>query len=497
MALAPFFERIYNAVGGHLSVSRDVLSHSLRSVTVGIECGTDLNLNDVWTAELSANLLSRLYPRLSISGPNRLCSSLKRLALKINPAIEFAHKAPGRTTICVGSSEANDALYPAASGWVARLLHSRNLERGPSNPYAAAAAAALACSELFRRLFSKSGPERDVFLSLLDYGGNTGANRELTSGNVGEVLFVGIGGVGNAAIWCLARHAGLQGKLLLAEPEDLTLPNAQRYLLGMFSDVNTAKVELARRELQDTRLTVEAYRMSLEQFADLRGGINIPTICISTDNKDSRRSAQALLPKLAVSGWTGDGSLGASWHVFSRNAACLACLYHPHGQGLSQTDQAALALGLTNARAAELWVTRQGLASEDLRAAAHALGIDESALAAWRGRPLADLYSDVFCGAVQLDIAGIRRVEAVPLAHQSALAGIFMASELLKRTSPELAKLSQIEPLVGWDDVLRPPPNSWRRPRPRESGCFCGDSDYQAFYLKTWGRSSEQIAIVA
>jgi hypothetical protein len=268
-------------------------------------------------------------------------------------------------------------------------------------------------------------------------------------------------------------------------------------LLGTYSDVAVSKVELAQRALRATKLTTEACRVTLEQFAETRAGVDIPTICISVDNKDSRRSAQALLPKMVVNGWTGDNSLGASWHVFSQNVACLACLYHPHGQGLSATEQAAITLGLTPGRVADLWVTRQGLAAEDIRLAAGALGVEEAALTPWRGKPLTEFYTDVVCGAVPLEIAGVRRAQAVPLAHQSALAGILMASELLKRTLPELAKSSQSEPLVSWDDVLRPPPNLWRKPRPREAGCICGDSDYQTAYQKKWGAGLKRVAIVA
>lgn len=497
MALAPFFERIYSAVGGHLSISRESLGGLLNGVTVGMRCGTDPRANDVWTAELSTNLLARLYPRLAISGPGRLCSSLQDLASRINPDIEFAYDAPPTTTICIGSADSEGALFPHATGWVAGLYHSRKLRVGPPNPYAAATAAALACSELFRRLFVKHESKRDFSVSLLDYGNETGANFELPGGSVGEVLFVGIGGVGNAAIWTFARHAGLQGKFWLVDHEDLTLANLQRYLLGTFPDVSVSKVELAQRALRATRLSVETCGFTLEQFAETRGGIDIPTICISVDNKDSRRSAQALLPKVVVNGWTGDHSLGASWHIFSRNAACLACLYHPHGQALSAIDQAARALGLTPERAAELWVTRRGLAEEDIRSAAHALGVEEAKLMPWLGKPLTEFYRDVVCGAVPLDIVGVRRVETIPLAHQPALAGILMASELVKRTLPELAKSSQPEPLVSWDDIMRPPPSLWRRPRPREAGCICSDSDYQTAYRKKWGASLKRIAIVA
>jgi hypothetical protein len=198
-----------------------------------------------------------------------------------------------------------------------------------------------------------------------------------------------------------------------------------------------------------------------------------------------------LLPRLIINGWTGEEALGASWHVFSRKAACLACLYHPHRQGSSATEQAARAFGLSPERAAQLWVTRQPLGPTDLQSAAHALGVEARALKAWRNKPIGELYTDVVCGAVPIGISGIGRVETVPLAHQSALAGILMAAELIKRSDLELSRLAQNEPLVSWDNILKPAPELWKKPRPRETGCICMDKDYQAIYRRKWLRNRQ------
>jgi hypothetical protein len=165
----------------------------------------------------------------------------------------------------------------------------------------------------------------------------------------------------------------------------------------------------------------------------------------------------------------------------------LAYLFMRYGQGSSAIEQAAKALGLPHDRTAILWVTRQPLSSDDIKVVAKSLGVKESVLKPWRDKSLGDIYTDVVCGAVPLDVTGVGKVETVPLAHQSALAGILMAAELLKRTQPKLAALSQTEPLVSWDDILRAPPTIWGKPRAREKGCICGDPDYQKVYTKKWG----------
>lgn len=487
MALAPFFERVYGALGGHLAISRESLSAVLADVTPGVRCGHELDQNELWIAELSVNLLARLYPRLAISGSKAQYAALRKLALKINPNIEVVDDAPDTSCIGIGSMNADGAIFPSASGWVARVSHRSPQRSGPLNPYAAGAAAALACAELFRRIFLKGPPEPDISVSLLDFNNDTGAALELGHEDIGDVAFVGVGAVGNAGLWALGRDPKICGRISLVDPEKVALSNLQRYVLTTYADVGKPKVQIGKRALSRTRLSVGLTESTLNKYADISKHRKIPTIVISVDNVADRRSAQALLPRLVVNGWTGDQALGASWHIFSRDAACLACLYHPHGQGLSATEQAAKALGLSPERAALLWVTHQPLSGDDIRMAAKALGVKESALTPWHGRPLGDLYTDVVCGAVPLDVTGIGQVETVPLAHQSALAGILMAAEVLKRTCPELAALSQPEPLVSWDNVLQPAPVIWRKPRARETGCICGDPDYQKVYVQKWG----------
>lgn len=488
MALAQFFDRIYSAIGGHISVSRDDLSASLQGVTVGIRVGGKLSENDFWIAELSTNLLARLYPRVALSGSTELVSKLKTVALEINPEIEILTGAQEDFTIGIGELKSGSHLFPSASGWVARLTHSQYAGSGPSNPYSAGAAAAFAAGELFRRIFLNSSLEEDFAISLLDFENSTGSHDELHSSNVGDVLFVAAGAVGNAALWALAQDRKRSGHITLIDNEEIELSNLQRYVLGTYQDAkeHKEKVVIGRRTLEGTNFSIETVRCTLESFAKERGGIKTPTVCISVDNVASRRAAQGLLPKLIINGWTGNQALGVSWHIFSEEAACLACLYHPHGQGISQTEQAAKALGLSPDRAAHLWVTRLPLSDEDIATAAEKLCVNRGALDAWRGKSLGDLYTDVVCGAVPISLPVANRVETVPLAHQSVLAGLLMAAELIKRTSPELTPLSQAEPLVSLDDILRPPPPTWVKPRAREKGCICSDPDYQRRYRSKW-----------
>lgn len=486
MALAPFFDRVYSAVGGHLEISRESLSKVLNDVVVGIRCDSNLDDNDSWIAELSINLIARLYPRIAILGQEKHCDALKDIAQKINPKIDFSSDAPLETSLCIGKVSAEGGIFPSAKGFVARVGKQFVPNHGISNPYSSGAAAAFACAQLFNRIFLKSKAESDIEISLLKYDAETGSSLKPVPIDIGSVLFVGVGAIGNAALWALSRDKSLSGQLILIDHEDITRSNLQRYVLAKNSDIGRSKVELGRAALKKTGIKTSIKKLTLEAAAAAEDYSSNPTTMVSVDNVDGRRTAQALLPRLIINGWTGDQALGASWHVFSRDVACLACLYHPHGQGVSAIDQAAKAFGLPVDRATLLWVTHQPLTDGDIQTATKTLGVSGAELKRWRGKYIGDLYTEVVCGTVPLDVTGLGKIEMVPLAHQSALAGILMAVELLKRTHTGLSKLSQSEPLVSWDNVLDAVPKTWCKPRAREIGCVCGDPDYQKIYAQKW-----------
>lgn len=67
---------------------------------------------------------------------------------------------------------------------------------------------------------------------------------------------------------------------------------------------------------------------------------------------------------------------------------------------------------------------------------------DPDALGDRAGTCVDDLYHDICAGALIPTVAGDRdREVVVPLAHQSALAGILLATQLLVAEQPELAAL--------------------------------------------------------
>lgn len=497
MALASFFSRAYSAVGTHLGITREELERALADQIVGIHVGKACAVegNEKWIAELLVNLLARFYPVLSIFGDGSACENISKIAHAINTDIEIeSSQQETRVIVYVGEATKSDNGFSAcASGWVAHIGKKIKFKAGgPINPYSAGAAAALAAWRVFQIIFNMKTPsslaQANVSLSLLDYGSDSGVSDFLSPVELGEVAVAGLGAVGNPALWAWARHPGLTGELHLIDPEDIELSNLQRYCLPFNKDVGMGKVQLAARELLNSKLSHRVWPCSLEDFAGNYAGIaTVPSICVSLDNVEGRRTAQALLPRLVVNGWTSDTGLGASWHKFLGDSACLACLYQPKNIGLSQTELAGQALGIPHDQLSVFWVTEKPLDADVIKTVETHLGLPEGRLADWIGRRVQDVYSGVICGQVGLDLSGVGRVATVPLAHQSVLAGILMAAELIKRSDPDLETKSQPEPLIIWDDIMRTPPKYWVVNRQKEPECFCGDAVYRSIYQEKWG----------
>lgn len=503
MGLPRFFDRVYTAAGKSLSITRPDLERLLGERTVAIRLGPRCRERDnpKWIAELLANMLSRFYPVLVLSGDDRTLAAVSEIARSINPSIELREGDRGDVTVGVGltGNDCEDVVAPAASGWVAMLSFTGSADPdGPANPYSAAVAAALAASEIFRRMFHGYLPEpyrrpgSDYALSLLDHGTSTGADLALAPDALGQVVLGGVGAVANPALWVLARHQNLEGEMWLVDPERIDLDNLERYALATDRDVEkrTLKVDLGVRELARSRVTAHAKPVPLDVFAGTFGdGFPFPTLCVSPDNIDARRQAQSLLPRLLVNGATGEGNIGVSWHRFDSSRPCLCCVYHPGDPPKSDTQKVAEALGLDHDKAAKLWAANKAIGKEDFDKVAAELGLTDGQQAEWRGRSIREFYTGFVCGAVRMELPAAKKAASVPLAHQSVLTGALMAAELIKRTSPSLEALSQPASAFQCYDVRAPLGTQWISAGISEPvrDCICQDPDYRAVYEEKWG----------
>lgn len=440
--------------------------------------------------DLLVRLLARLYPNLVISGPPYV-EELASLARRINPGITLLPAGvPEDVIVVVGEQAAQGSarvIYAGSDGWVAYLSNRQPVMIGRTgNPFGAGVAACLAAANVFRIIFAASlqgEPDDEVEFSVLSLSGDgKGRGSEVGKVNLGEAHLAGVGAVGQACVWALAGVPELTGTLWLVDDERLDLGNLQRYVLSEQGQLDATKVELASAHLRPSDLTVLPHQASWAAHAHERGW-QLEWVAVALDSAEDRIALQATLPHKLVNAWTQTGDLGVSRHNFLEGP-CLACLYHPRASEKSRSMLVAESIGLADRESEVRALLALGtpLSEAFVRDIAAATGVPPEQLLPFIDQPLQTFYSQAVCGGMILQAGGqhgFPRAAEVPLAFQSAMAGVLLAAELLVQAGdlrPEPI------PTVTLMDLTRPLGKELSQPRAKIEGCICQDQDYVARY---------------
>ncbi|HEY2053446.1 MAG TPA: E2 ligase fold family C protein [Solirubrobacterales bacterium] len=466
----------------------------LEGITVGISYGADAagSSEGRFSIEMAVRLLARLYPRVRISGP--AAEGWRELAERINPAIEIVEDDCD-FSLCVGlggTASSGTSYYIGSNGWDALFSTQESQATGATdNPLGAGAASCLAAACLFRAVFLESvEDQRTVVLSTLDMEPRPSSSQPGFSGLKipPATALVGVGAIGNGVLWALARSK-VGGEIAVVDPERIELGNLQRYLMAAAADQGRAKVEFAREVLGE-QLRISSHDVAWDEFT-VANGYSWDRVLVALDSAADRRKVQASLPRWIVNGWTQPGDLGVSVHGWDEGA-CLACLYLAKGTALNEDELVAASLGIPHQRqeVRRLLVGGEPLGPEILNEAAAALGLDSTALLQFQGRPIRDLYVEGICGgaAIPLDRLGTPESHVhVPLAHQSALAGVLMAARFLADVIGVHSTVAEATRV----DLMKPLGERLTQPVGKDPRgiCICQDPIFQAAYSEKWSIS--------
>lgn len=479
-------------------------------VTIAFDAAAEASGEARHTLDMAVRLAARLYPRIRIlplHGDPSLAAALAALAVSINPAITLEGSAEGarELALVVGATRhaAETVVYAGSDGWIARVSATRPVESGTGgNPFGAGAAACIGMANIFRAVFADrlphTGLDLDTSLSLLNF--ETGASASTVSlancVDIGEVRLVGVGAVGNAAVWSLTRVPGLAGTLHAIDHETVDLSNMQRYVLTSMADDGAVKVSLARREAAGTELDVVPSRATWAEHVAASGGGG-GLVAVALDSARDRVEVQGSLPRRLVNAWTQNGDLGVSRHGFDGDQACLACMYLPQGRRRSLDEVIAGELGLDHAthrmRLRDMLVHGQPVGEDFAREIAAAAGVDPGSLTPFAAQPLRAFRQRAVCGGIVMRaIDGGGADVEVPLAFQSALAGVMLAAEVVA----EAAGLRDVRPPTrSVVDLLRPltprPSSNVLKGTSPAARCICEDSDWQDAYRAKWSAPAE------
>jgi len=465
------------------------------------------------TLDLLTRLLARLYPVLTYLGldqpAKRASKDLEGLAQAVNPNVDLKNSIEGVTgcivvgaTSATGLPEACKVLFAGSDNWLARLSTKKPVSSGSSpNPFGAGAAACFAVANMFRKTFAAQLPnpkaDEDVTFSVLDMTvvKKRSRNPAWEAADLGEVFLVGCGAIGNGLLWAVRDFSG-KGTLHVIDGEALDMTNLQRYAMTLAKDEG-AKTELAKKWLLSSGLRVEPHPQCWEQYVSEREAWTFERLAVAVDTEVARIHIQASLPRIVHNSWTQLGHAGVSRHGFLGTGACMACLYMPTQAGFNLDQLVQRALRLPDLMLGE--VRRRldlGLPTElgFLQQIASFGVIPIEQLLPFENKKLEELYYRGACGG---EIVAVRDGETarqieVPMAFQSALAGILLAADVYA----EVAKLRERLPTRTQINLLTALPQlspSDQVSKSVDSRCICVDPDFIEAYQERYSSTFTQV----
>jgi len=504
MALANYFDRAHE---GAAQILRDYNRAEFERRLRDRDAVIAFDKNALETSEgrasldLLVRLVARLYPKLEFRPIGGASGSpgLEELAKAINPEIDISAARKGRAAvIAVGRTRVKGkAIYIGSEIWVGGVGTTGPIGSNESgNPFGAGAAACLGAANLFRVYFGdllENGElDKDARISLLNFATGDKAANEFGRKpiDIGLLQLVGVGAIGNAVVWSLANGIDLGGTVDLIDPQTLELSNLQRYILSERTDETAIKVDLAASFLPGLgKVAANPLQKSWSEFVIETGNHHFDLVATALDTIHDRVEVQATLPKFIVNAWTQPGDVGVSRHAFLGDDACLACMYLPAAKTRNRdeiiADELQMPELLLNLRL--MLETGEPVGPEFVREVARRATVDPAALLPFADLPLAAFRAKAVCGQGILAASDSDRTAVqVPMAFQSAMAGVMLAAEIVGQRG-ELRDAAL--PTKSALDLLRPVPGRLNVPVIKDSTgparCICADKDYtKAFKAK-------------
>ncbi|MCD9824059.1 E2 ligase fold family C protein [Bradyrhizobium japonicum] len=505
MAFANFFDRTATAASQILSdFSVESYKATLSANMVGLyfDQAAAVSPEGRATLDICVRILARLYPAIVIAGTGSKAEAfgkeLTTLAVAINDRIDLSNDiARSTVAIVVGETDlAGDMtkLFVGSDGWRARLSRHAPVGSGATaNPFGAGAAGCFAAANIFRFVFASQlvcGDLDDrIDVSLFDYRHDGEPGPRLPDRiDLGDAYLAGLGAIGHGAMWALDRLSGIAGTLHAIDHDSVDLSNLQRYVMALQKDVGTPKSKLARRLLKREGLQITPHSLKWSDFVARRRNRTFERVAVALDSAADRISLQASLPRWIVNAWTQELDLGISRHGFDDGKACLGCLYLPSGIVKSEDERVAEELKMPEAKqeVRELLQKGEGVSENFVQRVATAFSVPFTELQPFVGQPLITFYQKAICGGMMIGLTGTRNTgtAVVPMAFQSALAGLGLAADLAKHAAG-----LPIPPSTSTRiNLLRPLAPVLADPRARDASrrCICCDQDFIDAYRRKY-----------
>lgn len=406
------------------------------------------------------DLLGRVFPRLDIAIPHDMPAAAalppgghtvgERLdTIRRRSPLRPRRPTQATITVHIGPGGPGADVYVDASEWQtylgrnpSRLLPSRR--DSAVGPLAAACrAGARVFSTLLAPVLEVPASNNDTYVSALTHRSAPNPIDDPDVGPTGalDALLVGGGSVGGAAAYTLAHEPEMAGHLTVCDREHLDDTNPYRSLLATAAAAaeQKAKVNEIKKALAHQHsLDVDAQPLTITEWeASNPATTPLPLVLVAVDSRESRERVQDALPLEVVNAAVGGDLVAISGHR-TGSGPCLCCLHMPEVLDAASIKNRliAKATGLEQRLVNELRVGRTPLKDDQLRHIERHRRLAPGALARYAGATLDALYNaEMLYGETQATTARGATV-AVAAPFVTALAGVLLAGEALKRSSP-------------------------------------------------------------
>ncbi len=259
-----------------------------------------------------------------------------------------------------------------------------------------------------------------------------------------DLLLAGAGSVGGATALVMHYEQGLSGHIDVCDPQMLDHTNPFRALLATApaakaqeSKVGQVKAALAHH----SGLAVDAHVTTVEEWdAGRPQPAPLPLTLVAVDSRNARESIQDALPLDVVNAAVGGDLLSVSGHR-TGNGPCMCCLHMPQVLDTTQTKNRLIsdATGIRQPEVNEMRVRSVPLSELWVRQIESNRRLEPRSLSQFVGRTLDDLWNDgILYGETEVRSSAGKRI-AVAAPFTTALAGVLLAAEAFKRSTPKLS----------------------------------------------------------
>lgn len=467
--------------------------------------------NAIISCFMALNLLPRFLKCVRYRGTTGLLSLFPPShSAKINLGRDGEWKPA--VTLVFGREKYDGAspIYVTSAGWSVYISREEPCKwpvptdqdkTGAINKISAMYAGALAVGEIFKQLVSPY-VKAEIVAKTFEYDLVTHgkAPQPVIRPALPDMIhfdslaIIGNGAVGQAFVVALANACSISGHVILIDHDRLEPSNEQRYLLGYEEHRGKPKVNLMQEMLRqgNPALSITMAPMSYEDTISAFEGLSFQprTVVAAVDNARTRVNIQAMLPETAWNVWTdvSEGSLryGVGRHDLKNQYECMACSYFPKAESSpTQLDMNSAKTGIPKDELARRLGAGDMCRPEDIDRIAVTNNVAKEGLQVFVGMPLKEVLHGN-CGLFNISLP--QKQETAPAPHAPALAGMFLASQLVlsRLEPPPEAKL--VESVAEFDCLGLPDLNCLMK-KHRNPSCFCGDQDYQNAYGYKWEKA--------